>query len=1260
MLSGGSTPKEIQNSRCVPLLVDSGASVHAVGIELKNQLNGYRELDPNEECLELGDGSTHAVIGIGDLDKLIKDVRYCPQLQTNVISTRELSGLDLTTIIKSQSAGGGIDVVDSNNRTIFSTDNSYVAFYDKHNKQLNPSDSRITDSNIIATVISKTLDNKLKGKDKVDFIQRTFPFLGKGKLIQMAESHGIDNFPVTAEQLRKHWTQTPAYLAGAMRKSSLSTFQDDRGTEPGEIVWHDKVGPIHPKAPGNIDGFHIFIDHATCYLYVIFGTPNQSAEWIASCLRMVDNEYKRHGHSIRVFRQDSLPTVTGGRSIGGGAFKAAVDDMPIKLQFKAPDHHEGLDETFARIIGDGIRSAFHDCPWMPFTLWPWTVRLIVTALNLIIIDDGSNMTRSEAFTNITPDWKMTPLAPFGSPFVVLLSEAQQRKEFRLGSRGRVMAYLGPDTRSKNTQWFYDFQEKLPLRRADYRALNMIPDTWKTMKDTIPLTVTYPTELNEIMQWFKPWGGGVMRAEPDAEDQRLHPEDHQLHDIELPIPIDINPGAEGPIPNPILNPIVDIPMPDDGSDKSNTNNADAEADDADSTGARKMGQQNVAGAEPGLDGHLKSALQSLTAAMVEPENPMGTYAHRQGYPSKDTAADNTTTPNTNLPPPINPRIRKLPSAFDDFILSPPKKLATIRRVHWLDDIVPNIPTDKATATSDIPSPPQEHLPNPPPLWARRAAMLMVRRRMRKGKSKNSYTDSPTLKQALASPDAADWVLAIEAELKQMDQLGVWEVVLQQLPPGTPILPSHFILKKKYNADGSVDRRKARVVCGGNMQHASTYDQISSPTAVAPSVKLLFSIASKRAHVVRIFDVKAAYLRADLPESDVIYMRLPTKQGDPEVIVRLIKSLYGLKQAGALWYALITDTLETFGCTVNPADSCIWSYTDPATGETLDLGLHVDDMLCCATDTSLIDKLMDYIRVQIGEVEEVTKSKSHLGIHLNHLDDHSMHTSQPGYIEKMAKELNINLNTTGFDTPYQTEAQRSQDTTAVDPTKYRKGVGLLGHAANYTRPDVAMITNSLAKRTATATVADYEELLHVVKYLYCTRTLGITYSPSGAIELVAYVDASYNATAEAKGITGMTLHLGSSDGSIWARSYQQKLVSRASAESELQAIDSSTVDIEWVRWWLNHMGYQQKAPTIVYEDNQSTIQLAHTGGGFQRSKHLNMRYFYVRQAVEEHSIRLQYIPTGDQTADILTKVISSPTLFYKLRSQLLNCANNKSGI
>ena len=546
--------------------------------------------------------------------------------------------------------------------------------------------------------------------------------------------------------------------------------------------------------------------------------------------------------------------------------------------------------------------------------------------------------------------------------------------------------------------------------------------------------------------------------------------------------------------------------------------------------------------------------------------------------------------------------------------------------------------------------------------------------KKGTSRHTSLDVPKLSAALLSSDADQWIKAINAEYTQMGVENVYEAVAT-VPHGKPWVPSHMILVKQRYADGSIKKYKARLVAGGHRQDANSYNDISSPTARPATVKIIFAKAAIEKRILRTFDVKGAYLKSNIDEE--IYMLLPIqKKGDKPQWVKLIKSIYGLKQAGKLWYENIRAKLLEFGAIQCPHDECLFRYTDGI--EIIDIVIYVDDLLTASTTNEVGDKLINFLRNKYGEVSEITNTATHLGIRWVY-NNGNIKINQPGYIDKILRELdmtnckpekspisakyiniinnkinsnneNSNINILKIDTKFQDIQQ-----------ELRKILGFLNHISIHTRPDILFPVTQLATQITNCEQYHIDAAKHIVKYLAGTRELGLTFSHKGNLELIGYADASYLTHQDAKSHSGLAYSLGEeSTACFFSKSSKQKLVTRSSAEAELYALDQCVCDIEWFRTILKFLGSEQLNPTTIFEDNQSAMALAEGNTKVRNcSKHLNMRYFYCKQAIKNKEVTLKYINTKFQVADILTKYIINFKEFLRLRSLLMNCAETQSG-
>jgi hypothetical protein len=175
--------------------------------------------------------------------------------------------------------------------------------------------------------------------------------------------------------------------------------------------------------------------------------------------------------------------------------------------------------------------------------------------------------------------------------------------------------------------------------------------------------------------------------------------------------------------------------------------------------------------------------------------------------------------------------------------------------------------------------------------------------------------------------------------------------------------------------------------------------------------------------------------------------------------------------------------------------------------------------------------------------------------------------------------------------------------------------------------------------------------IINYIASTPTLGITYRATGNLDLKATVDSSYANHPDRTSQFGYTIHLGSlSNPPILSKSKKSKCVSLSSTEAEYVAIADACKDVQWYHQLQSELGFKSSQPTQLYEDNQSTIAILQNGNDKGRTKHIDIRHHYIRNMLANKEIAINYLPTKDMIADILTKPLNA-TDYQRLRPYLL---------
>jgi hypothetical protein len=278
-----------------------------------------------------------------------------------------------------------------------------------------------------------------------------------------------------------------------------------------------------------------------------------------------------------------------------------------------------------------------------------------------------------------------------------------------------------------------------------------------------------------------------------------------------------------------------------------------------------------------------------------------------------------------------------------------------------------------------------------------------------------------------------------------------------------------------------------------------------------------------------------------------------------------------------------------------------------------------------------------KYEITVTENVTE---YLGIKMTRLPSGDVKLTQPKLLESIfdehKEEISSMANTMA---PQHLQHLQDPDSTPMDQTKYLHLLGALIYITK-SRPDIATAVSFGATCAATPTVGAYRELLLCVKYLSQTRDNGLTLKagePNRELKLKCYVDASYLTHADSKSHTGFCLSFGEVS-TFYTKSSKQTLVTTSSTHAEMRALYSLVIEIVYVMQLCIELRRPVKRPAIVMEDNQPVIDLtADFSSRTKKCKHFLMLVNYIKEQVDTGLIELQKVPTTENVADILTKIV-----------------------
>jgi hypothetical protein len=395
-----------------------------------------------------------------------------------------------------------------------------------------------------------------------------------------------------------------------------------------------------------------------------------------------------------------------------------------------------------------------------------------------------------------------------------------------------------------------------------------------------------------------------------------------------------------------------------------------------------------------------------------------------------------------------------------------------------------------------------------------------------------------------------------------------------------------------------------------------------------------------------------------EEDV-YMKCPDGQeapldenGDP-MVVRLIRSLYGLKQSNRNWCKLITSYLLEFGMTQLQTDIGVYYLRSDDIGLWVMICLFVDDFFIGSTSNEWVDTLVAFLssRLQIKDLGDLTLA---LGMEISRdRENKVLKISQRKYLEACLKRFDLenlhSVTTPGYIGDLHDNNGALLDTPLdVQDTKlYQQMVGCLLYASICTRFDILLSISRCARSMVAPTRDSQLRVKRIFQYIIGTLDYGITYKASDMSNvLTCYSDSDFGGselsqfTSDSKikhrSTTGYCVLLNGAP--IKCYSKLQDVVAYSTAEAEYYAAGLAVQGTLATMNLMEELGMKQSNVTILC-DNQASIKIAHQDQCSSKTKHISMKYHQIRCYIKTGDVRMEYVQSKDNIADGLTKALDT---------------------
>ncbi|SJL07236.1 uncharacterized protein ARMOST_10579 [Armillaria ostoyae] len=501
---------------------------------------------------------------------------------------------------------------------------------------------------------------------------------------------------------------------------------------------------------------------------------------------------------------------------------------------------------------------------------------------------------------------------------------------------------------------------------------------------------------------------------------------------------------------------------------------------------------------------------------------------------------------------------------------------------------------------------------------------------------------TMKEALSGPDEGEWHESMLGEIRQCEKKKAWKVMKREdVPMNANIVDMRFIYRVKWNETGEPEKAKLCFIAKGFTQvQGVDYFDTYALVVHLPTLHILLSMAASHDAVIDQADIKNAYLHANIAEEIYIkflnryeeFFEIPEHLKGQDVCAKLLKCLYGTKQAGQGWYQTLKSTMISLGFTVSNVDEAVFYQIKSATKYTI-VAVAMDDFTIIA---------------------DCQEEPIHwlLGMHITRdWEKHTISIGQPAYIDQIAKQFGIE-DMAPFVTPMEANLDLNLESPSVsmepvtpcEKALYHELLGSLMYVTVGSRPEISYSVSALSQYVEEPCSMHLKAGFRVLCYLKgtCDQRLiigGPDINPKG------YHNAAYANQPRQKSISRFMLFMG--QGAVMWTSRKQPIVTVSTSELEYVGLTPASKNMIWLYKILSELStfivnpsIYPTEPTILYSDSQNALSIAKDSVFHKRMKHIGVHYHFIQQTIEQGHIKLQYCPTDDMIADVLTKLLAHP--------------------
>jgi len=497
---------------------------------------------------------------------------------------------------------------------------------------------------------------------------------------------------------------------------------------------------------------------------------------------------------------------------------------------------------------------------------------------------------------------------------------------------------------------------------------------------------------------------------------------------------------------------------------------------------------------------------------------------------------------------------------------------------------------------------------------------------------------SLQEALAGENRREWKAAWESEVESLQKNGTW--VVAKSPPERNIVGCRWLFVRK--GDG---RFKVRLVAKGFSQKPGIdFTETFALVAKFTTLRVQLALVAENDWELHTMDVKTAFLNGVLEEE--IYMECPEglEEKIPQgMVCRLVKAIYGLRQSPRTWYQKIHEFFLAHGFIRSTQDYSLYVNYE----RRVLVLVYVDDLVLAAAEVEQIEWIKAALTntFEMGDLGELT---TYLGLDISRNRNQWLLTlDQTKYIDKILNRHRMQDARPSL-TPLDpnTRLVSNSKVTRADPESqlldfevYQSAMGSLMYAMLGTRPDIAYAVGLISQFNHSPEPEHWVAVKRIFRYLVGTRELKIQYGSSN--ESGTYSDADWGSGQDRKSVGGFVFLL--NGGAVSWASKKQTSIALSTTEGEYMAMTQASKEIIWLQELFQELGALAHIDQIsrLYGDNQGALALACNPEYHARTKHIDIQYHFVRELVMGKKIYLEYCPTTDMIADIMTKALPRTT-------------------